>query len=98
MIGLTCRDIYCKWYYSFFLQILWCSPIGSAARLHWGIEDKVHWTFDVVFKEDDCRIRDETAALNFAWFRKMALALLKPIEPYGKKVHSIKKKMLQNLA
>jgi predicted transposase YbfD/YdcC len=72
--------------------------IGSAARLHWGIENKVHWTLDVVFKEDDCRIRDETAALNFAWFRKMALALLKPIEPYGKKVNSIKKKMLQNWA
>jgi predicted transposase YbfD/YdcC len=72
--------------------------IGSAARLHWGIENKVHWTLDVVFKEDDCRIRDETAALNFAWFRKMALALLKPIEPFGKKVNSIKKKMLQNWA
>lgn len=72
--------------------------IGRAARLHWGIENKLHWTLDVVFKEDECRIRDETAALNFAWFRKMALSFLKPVEPFGKKVNSIKKKMLRNWA
>lgn len=72
--------------------------IGRAARLHWSIENKLHWTLDVVFKEDDCRIRDETAALNFAWFRKMALFFLKPVEPFGKKVNSIKKKMLRNWA
>jgi predicted transposase YbfD/YdcC len=72
--------------------------IGRSARLHWGIENKLHWTLDVVFKEDDCRIRDETAALNFSWFRKMALSFLKPVEPFGKKVNSIKKKMLRNWA
>lgn len=72
--------------------------IASAARLHWGIENKVHWILDVVFKEDDCRIRDDTTALNFAWFRKMALSFLKPVEPFGKKVNSIKKKMLHNWA
>ncbi len=72
--------------------------IASSARLHWGIENKVHWTLDVGFKEDDCRIRDETTALNFAWFRKMALSFLKPVEPFGKKVNSMKKKMLHNWA
>ncbi len=72
--------------------------IGTSARLHWGIENKLHWTLDVVFKEDDCRIRDEVAALNFAWFRKMALSFLKPVEPVGKKVKSIKRKMMRNLA
>ena len=70
--------------------------IGQAARLHWGIENKLHWTLDVIFKEDDCRIRDEIAALNFAWFRKMALSFLKPVLPFGVKVNSIKKKMLRN--
>ncbi len=66
--------------------------------MHWSIENKLHWTLDVVFNEDDCRIRDETAALNFSWFRKMALSFLKPVEPFGKKVNSIKKKMLRNWA
>ena len=72
--------------------------IGAAARLHWGIENKLHWTLDVVFKEDDCRIRDDIAALNFAWFRKMALSFLQPVQPFGKKVNSIKKKMMRNWA
>lgn len=72
--------------------------IGRAARLHWSIENQLHWTLDVAFQEDDCRIRDENSALNFAWFRKMALSFLKPVEPFGKKVNSIKKKMLRNWA
>ena len=72
--------------------------IASAARQHWGIENKLHWTLDVTFKEDDCRIRNEIAALNFAWFRKMALSFLKPVLPLGKKVTSIKRKMMHNWA
>lgn len=72
--------------------------IASAARQHWSIENKLHWTLDVTFKEDDCRIRDETAALNFAWIRKMALSFLKPTLPFRKKVNSIKRKMMRNWA
>jgi hypothetical protein len=30
-----------------------------------------------VFREDQSRIRDENAAMNMAWLRKTALALLK---------------------
>lgn len=84
----------------FISSILHTEPhrIATAARLHWGIENKLHWTLDVVFKEDNCRIRDDIAALNFAWFRKMALSLLKPVLPFGKKVNSVKKKMLRNWA
>lgn len=84
----------------FISSVLYTEPkkIAAAARSHWGIENKLHWTLDVVFNEDDCRIRDETAALNFAWFRKMALSFLAPIMPFGNKVNSIKKKMLHNWA
>jgi predicted transposase YbfD/YdcC len=84
----------------FISSILHTEPkrIATAARLHWGIENKLHWTLDVVFKEDDCRIRDKITALNFAWFRKMALSFLKPVLPFGKKVNSVKKKMLRNWA
>jgi len=31
--------------------------LGQAIRLHWGIENGLHWTLDVTFKEDDCRVR-----------------------------------------
>ena len=65
--------------------------IGVAARLHWGIENKLHLILDAIFKEDNCRIIDEIAALNFTGFRKMELSLLKLVEPFGKKVNSIKK-------
>lgn len=51
--------------------------ILNAVRSHWHIENKLHWVLDVVFREDDCRVRNENAALNLAWIRKMALAALK---------------------
>ena len=40
--------------------------IGS----HWQIENNLHWVLDVVFREDESRIRNEVAAQNCAWFRK----------------------------
>ncbi len=32
---------------------------------------------DVAFREDECRIREENAAMNMAWMRKMAMGILK---------------------
>jgi predicted transposase YbfD/YdcC len=48
-----------------------------AVRSHWQIEGCLHWSLDVSFREDSCRIRDENAALNMSWLRKFALGLLK---------------------
>ncbi len=31
--------------------------LGQAIRLHWGVENGLHWTMDVTFKEDACRVR-----------------------------------------
>lgn len=45
-------------------------------RSHWAIES-MHWSLDVTFREDNCRVRNETAALNLSWIRKMSLSLLK---------------------
>lgn len=49
----------------------------EAARAHWGVENKVHWCLDVAFAEDDCRVRIENAAENFAILRRLALNLLR---------------------
>lgn len=46
-------------------------------RSHWGIENQLHWTLDVVFGEDQSRKRIRNAAQNFSTIRKIALNLLK---------------------
>jgi predicted transposase YbfD/YdcC len=51
--------------------------LEDAARRHWSIENSLHWVLDVTFNEDQSRVRDETAASNWAVLRKMALNLLK---------------------
>lgn len=49
----------------------------ESVRSHWDIENGLHWILDVVFHEDDSRIRTGHAAENFAWLRRMALTLLR---------------------
>ena len=51
--------------------------LEDAARRHWSIENSLHWVLDVTSDEDQSRVRDETAASNWAVLRKMALDLLK---------------------
>jgi len=46
-------------------------------RLPWGIENKLHWNFDMTFREDEQRKRDKNAAQKFAIIRKIALNQLK---------------------
>lgn len=52
------------------------NKIGSAIRQHWGIENSVHWTLDVIFHEDECRIRSLHSPQNFALLRRIALNAL----------------------
>jgi predicted transposase YbfD/YdcC len=57
-------------------------PLGveafaRAVRGHWGVENKVHWTMDVCFREDQSRARAGYAAENLATLRRLALNLLK---------------------
>jgi predicted transposase YbfD/YdcC len=53
------------------------ASLAKTVRMHWGIENSMHWVLDVAFKEDDCRIRCDEAAENFAILRRIALNLLK---------------------
>ncbi|MEI8233664.1 MAG: ISAs1 family transposase [Verrucomicrobiota bacterium] len=50
---------------------------ARAARGHWGIENQLHWSLDVNFGEDQCRIRAGYASENLAILRHMSLNILK---------------------
>lgn len=51
--------------------------IAHAVRSHWRIENSMHWVLDMGFGEDQCRVRVENAAQNFAILRRIALNLFK---------------------
>jgi predicted transposase YbfD/YdcC len=48
-----------------------------AVRSHWGVENCVHWSLDISFKEDHSRVRKDHAPANLAVLRHMTLNLLK---------------------
>lgn len=50
---------------------------AKAVRSHWAIENNLHWTLDVVFKEDGSRIREGYAAENMVVMRHLSLNMLK---------------------
>lgn len=45
----------------------------SIVRQHWGIENTLHWTLDVVLDEDHARSRKDNAPENLAVLRRLAL-------------------------
>ena len=46
-------------------------------RTHWSIENSLHWSLDVTFGEDHCRIRKDHAPQNMATLRQVSHNLLK---------------------
>ncbi len=53
------------------------SRFSRAVRLHWGVENQLHWVLDVQFGEDQSRVRTGHADENLATLRRLALNLLK---------------------
>jgi len=51
--------------------------LAEAAREHWYIENKLHWSLDVALPEDACKIHRGYAAENLARVRHVALNYLK---------------------
>ena len=50
---------------------------AHSIRSHWGIENQLHWCLDVIFSEDDSRIRQDHAPRNMTILKRLALNLLR---------------------
>jgi len=46
--------------------------IGPMIRDHWAIENSLHWVMDMVFRDDECRVRTDHAPANFTTLKHMA--------------------------
>jgi len=66
--------------------------IGEIIRLHWCIENKVHWHLDVSFNEDKSKIRAGHGAENFSLLKRCVLNLVKA-DTTEKDSVSLKRKM-----
>jgi predicted transposase YbfD/YdcC len=61
---------------------------ATAVCGHWSIENSLHWTLDMTFREDESRIRKDHGPENFATLRRTAVGLIKQDKSKG----SVKKK------
>ena len=63
------------------LYISSCLPVAesllAASRKHWAVENSLHWTLDVTFREDESRVRKDAAPENYAIFRHIALNIIR---------------------
>ena len=57
--------------------VLLANQIGPMIRGHWMIENGLHWIMDMVFRDDECRVRTENAPANFVTIKHMAYNLMR---------------------
>jgi predicted transposase YbfD/YdcC len=67
------------------------AEFAHAARQHWAIENGLHWVLDVIYREDECRIRKRNGPANFATIRHMTLNLLQRTKTTKKKSIRVKR-------
>jgi predicted transposase YbfD/YdcC len=51
--------------------------LGPVVRSHWAVENSLHWVMDMVFRDDECRVRTDHAPANFTTIKHMAHNLLR---------------------
>ena len=52
---------------------------SNAIRLHWSVENKLHWHLDFTFKQDDNSTMDKNALFNLQILKKLSLAFLNDV-------------------
>jgi len=56
------------------------SQFNKDIRGHWSIENKLHWSLDVCFREDSSKQRVGNSAVNMNIIRKIAINLLNQVQ------------------
>lgn len=57
--------------------VLTAALVGPIIRSHWAIENSLHWVMDMVFRDDECRVRTDNAPANFTTLKHMAHNLIR---------------------
>jgi len=50
---------------------------GCQKNIAGQVENTLHWSLDMTYREDESRVRDRRFAENLAWLRRMTLSLIK---------------------
>jgi predicted transposase YbfD/YdcC len=59
-------------------SLVWlASQLGPVIRSHWAVENSLHWVMDMIFRDDECRIRTDNAPANFTTLKHMAHNLIR---------------------
>jgi len=57
--------------------VLLAHALGPVIRSHWAVENSLHWVMDMIFRDDECRIRTDHAPANFTTLKHMAHNLIR---------------------
>jgi predicted transposase YbfD/YdcC len=59
-------------------SLIWLAhQMGPVIRSHWAIENSLHWVMDMIFRDDECRIRTDHAPANFTTLKHIAHNLIR---------------------
>jgi predicted transposase YbfD/YdcC len=73
-------------------SLVWLAcQLGPVIRSHWAIENSLHWVMDMIFRDDECRVRIEHAPANFTTLKHMAHNLIR--KAAGKHSFRLKRKI-----
>ena len=57
--------------------VMLAHALGPIVRSHWAVENSLHWVMDMLFRDDECRVRTNHAPANFTTIKHMAHNLLR---------------------
>ena len=57
--------------------VLLANSLAAIVPSRWAIENSLHWVMDMVFRDDECRLRTDHAPANFRKIKHMAPNLIR---------------------